>query len=72
MPAVPMSAAQIVEDLTARIADGDYGPAGTQLPTYEHLAALYSVGMTTIAKVVLLLKVRGVVVTVQGRGTFVA
>ncbi len=72
MPVVPMSAAQIADDLAARIADGDYGPPGTQLPTYQQLATLYSVGMTTIAKVVLDLKWRGVVVAVQGRGTFVA
>lgn len=67
-----MSAAQIVDDLTARIAAGEYGPPHTQLPTYHALARLYSVGFGTIARVILVLRERGVVYGVQGRGTFVA
>lgn len=72
MPAVPMSSAQIVEDLAARIASGEYGEPGTQLPTYHELARLYDVGFTTIARVVLVLRDWQVVVGVPGRGTFVA
>jgi GntR family transcriptional regulator len=72
MPALPMTSAQIVEDLSARIASGEYGPPGTQLPTYHELARLYSVGFTTIAGIVRILRDRGVVVGISGRGTYVA
>lgn len=72
MPAMPMSAAQVAEDLAARIQAGEYGVAGTQLPRYEDLAELYSVGMTTVAKVIMVLKMQRLVVSVQGKGTFVA
>lgn len=67
-----MNAAQIARDLADRIARGEYGEPGTQLPTYAALAALYSVGESTIAKAILLLRERGVIVGVPGRGTFVA
>lgn len=72
MPALPMSSAQITEDLAARIGAGEYGPANTQLPTYTELARLYNVSFTTIARVILVLRDRGVVTGVPGRGTFVA
>jgi DNA-binding GntR family transcriptional regulator len=72
MPAIPMGAAQVAEDLAARIASGEYGPPGTQLPRYEDLAELYSVGMRTVSTVMMILKMQGVVVSVQGKGTFVA
>jgi GntR family transcriptional regulator len=73
MPApAPMSAAQIVDDLTQRIAVGEYGEPHTQLPTYQALARLYSVGFGTIARVLLVMRERGVVYGVQGRGTYVA
>ncbi len=62
----------IVDDLTARIAAGEYGSAGAQLPTYHALARLYSVGFGTIARVILVLRERGVVIGIPGRGTFVA
>jgi DNA-binding GntR family transcriptional regulator len=68
----PMSAAQIVDDLTERIAAGDYGPPHTQMPTYQALSRLYSVGFGTIARVFLVLRERGVVYGLQGKGTFVA
>lgn len=72
MPAMPMSAAQVAEDLASRIAAGEYGPPGTQLPRYEDLAELYSVGMRTVATVMMILKMQGLVSSVQGKGTFVA
>lgn len=65
-----MSSNQIAEDITERIKAGEYQP-GSQLPTYAALAALYSVSPGTIAIVVRILRERGVVVGVQGRGTFV-
>ena len=71
VPQIPLTAAQITEDLADRIRAGEYGEPGTQLPTYAALAALYSVGESTITKVIGLLRERGVVVGVPGRGTFV-
>lgn len=71
MPAIPMSSAQIVEDLTARIAAGEWAP-GDRLPSYNELADLYSVRFTTIARVILILRERGIVVGVPGKGTYVA
>lgn len=68
----PMSAAQIVDDLTERIAAGEYGSPHTQMPTYQALSRLYSVGFGTIARVFLVLRERGVVYGLQGKGTFVA
>jgi GntR family transcriptional regulator len=67
---VPMTSNQIVKDLTDRIEAGEYQP-GSQLPTYAALAKLYSVSEATIAIVVRILRERGVVVGVQGRGTYV-
>lgn len=72
MPRIPMSADQIARDLTDRIAAGEYGDPGSQLPTYATLADLYSVSESTITKVIGLLRERGVVVGVVGRGTFIA
>lgn len=65
-----MSSDAIARDLTERIERGEY-PPGTQLPTYAALAKLYNVAPATIALVIRILKERGVVVGVQGRGTFV-
>ena len=67
---LPMTSAQIAEDLTARIKSGEYRP-GQQLPTYHTLSKLYSVSYATIARVIVLLRDRGVVVGIPGRGVFV-
>lgn len=67
---LPMSYLKIAEDLTARIKSGEY-PAGSQLPTYNELADLYSVSFSTITRVIGVLRLTGVVVGVPGRGTFV-
>lgn len=71
VPKIPMSSDQIVADLAERIRLGEYAP-GTQLPTYDALATLYDVSPATIAIVIRLLRERGLVVGVRGRGTFVA
>jgi GntR family transcriptional regulator len=65
-----MTSTQIAADLTERIKSGEY-PPGSQLPTYAALASLYSVSEGTIAGVMRLLRDRGVVVGIPGRGTFV-
>ncbi|MGC9670482.1 winged helix-turn-helix domain-containing protein [Planosporangium sp. 12N6] len=67
---VPMTSYQIAADLTERIKAGEYAP-GSQLPTYATLANLYSVSPATIAGVMRILRERGVVIGVPGRGTFV-
>lgn len=71
MPAVPLSYTAIAEDLATRIAGGEYKP-GDQLPTYNELAALYSVSFATIARAIALLRDRGLIVGAAGRGTYVA
>lgn len=70
VPKIPMNADQIARDLTDRITAGEYGEPGSQLPTYAVLAGLYSVSESTITKVIGLLRERGVVIGVPGRGTF--
>jgi len=67
---IPMTSHEIAQDLTDRISSGEY-PPGQQLPTYRALMRLYNVGYTTIATVIQLLRDRGVVVGVPGRGVFV-
>ncbi len=68
---VPMSAAEIADDLADRIRDGE-PPPGSKMPSYHELAVLYGVGTTTIANVMTVLKERGLVVGYQGRGVYVA
>jgi GntR family transcriptional regulator len=65
-----MSSSQIVEDLAERIRLGEY-PPGSQLPTYDSFSNLYNVSPATIAIVIRILRDRGLVVGVPGRGTFV-
>lgn len=67
---IPMSYDQIVEDLTDRIERGEYRP-GQQLPTYHSLSQMYSVSYATIARVILLMRERGIVIGVPGHGVFV-
>lgn len=68
---VPMSGNQIVEDLAERIERGEYAP-GDKLPSYNELAELYGVKFGTIARVVMVLRDRGLVVGRAGKGVYVA
>lgn len=68
---IPLSADQIVDDLEERIELGEY-PPGSRMPTHQALANLYGVGLTTITKVMRILRERGRVVGVQGLGVYVA
>lgn len=70
MPPIPMSSDEIVNDLIERIRLGQY-PPGTQLPTYASLSGQYNVSVATIAIVIRILRERGAVIGVRGRGTFV-
>lgn len=71
MPAVPMSSDQIVDDLADRIKRGQYKP-GQRLPKYDQLQRMYDVSHGTIALVIKLLKAKGVVIGLRGRGVYVA
>lgn len=62
---------QIAEDLRLKIESGELGP-GTQLPTEFELREHYDASRTTVRDAVRLLITRGLVLTLPGRGTFVA
>jgi len=68
---IPMSSVQIADDLAARIRSGEY-PPGERLPSYAELAELYDVSVSTVQQVLVRLKERGLVVGLQGRGTYVS
>ncbi|MEU8821781.1 winged helix-turn-helix domain-containing protein [Actinoplanes sp. NPDC048796] len=65
-----MSSRQVADDLSARIRDGEY-PPGSRLPSLRELAALYSVSVSTIQRVMVRLDERRLIVASQGRGTYV-
>ncbi|MDG9676252.1 winged helix-turn-helix domain-containing protein [Micromonospora parva] len=68
---IPYTAREIEDDLTRRIAAGEFRP-GSRLPTYDALAEEYGSARRTVARAVDALKSRGLVVGVPGSGTFVA
>ncbi len=61
---------RIADDIRAKIETGEYAP-GQQLPTYDDLAAAYLCSLAVVRKAVDLLKQQGLLITVQGRGTYV-
>jgi DNA-binding GntR family transcriptional regulator len=71
MPAQPMSAEQIADDIAARIASGEY-PPGSALPSYSELADTYSVSRSTASRAYLILRSRGLVTGQAGRGVYIA
>lgn len=62
---------QIIEQVQQRIAVGDW-PAGHELPSIRALAAETRVSVITIKRAYLELERAGLIVTRQGRGSFVA
>jgi GntR family transcriptional regulator len=62
---------QIMEQIRHRIAVGDW-PAGRELPSIRALAADLQVSVITIKRAYLELERDGVIVTRQGKGSFVA
>src|SRR5262245_46447194 len=62
---------QIIEQIRHRIAIGDW-QAGQELPSIRALAASTRVSVITIKRAYLELERDGVIVTRQGKGTFVA
>lgn len=62
---------QIIEQIRRRIAVGDWKP-GHEIPSIRALAAATRVSVITVKRAYLELEHEGVIVTRQGRGTFVA
>jgi GntR family transcriptional regulator len=62
---------QIIEQVQQRIAVGDWQP-GHELPSIRALAAETRVSVITVKRAYLELERAGVIVTRQGRGSFVA
>lgn len=62
---------QLMEQIRRRIAVGDWQP-GQEIPSIRALAAATKVSVITVKRAFLELEREGVLVTRQGRGTFVA
>jgi DNA-binding GntR family transcriptional regulator len=62
---------QVAEELRARIADGQL-QAGARLPSLPELMTEYGVSITVIRMALAELRNTGLVVTHQGKGSFVA
>ena len=63
--------ARVAEDIAARIASGELAP-GTRLRAERQLAEHYGVAYGTIRRAMQVLRERGLITTIHGRGTFVA
>jgi GntR family transcriptional regulator len=61
---------EIADDLHRRIRIGEY-PPGSALPQYPDLAGSYGVSVSTAQRAIMLLRDRGLVTGVPGRGVFV-
>lgn len=61
---------QVADHITARIAAGKLAP-GARLPAERDLATEYQVAYDTIRRATALLRDRGLIITIVGRGTFV-
>ena len=61
--------AQVANHLAARIRIGEFR---YRLPTERALAEEYEVGYQTVRRAMQFLRERGLVVTLQGKGTFIA
>jgi DNA-binding GntR family transcriptional regulator len=71
-PAAPkLVYVQVADHISARIAAGEL-PPGARLPAERHLAAEYGVAYDTIRRATALLRDRGLILTIVGRGTFVS
>ena len=62
---------QIMEQVRRRIAIGDW-PPGAELPSIRALAATVQVSVITVKRAYLELERSGIIVTRQGKGSFVA
>lgn len=62
---------RVAEDIAARIASGELA-AGARLRSERDLAEHYGVSYGTVRRATGVLRDRGLIVTIHGRGTFVA
>ena len=62
---------QVIEQVRQRVAVGDW-PSGHELPSIRGLAATLRISVITIKRAYLELERQGVIVTQQGKGSFVA
>ncbi len=62
---------QVAEHIAARIEAGDLAP-GTKMPPERDLGTEYGVAYNTVRKAMELLRERDMIVTMHGRGTYVA
>src|SRR5579859_2729203 len=62
---------QVAAHLAARIRAGDLAP-GTRLPRETELGAEYGVAYHTVRGAIRILREQGLVITMHGRGNFVA
>ncbi|GAA3394369.1 winged helix-turn-helix domain-containing protein [Streptomyces roseoviridis] len=61
----------LADHITARIAAGELTP-GARLPAERDLAEEYGVAYLTVRRAARVLRERGLILTVHGKGTFVA
>jgi GntR family transcriptional regulator len=62
---------QVIDQITARIVAGDW-PSGTALPSIRELASANRVSVITVKRAYQELERAGVIITRQGKGSFVA
>jgi GntR family transcriptional regulator len=62
---------QVADHIAGRIASGDLAP-GVKLPAERDMAEQYGVAYETVRRATALLRERGLIVTIIGRGTYVA
>jgi DNA-binding GntR family transcriptional regulator len=62
--------ARVADDVAARIASGELAP-GARLRAERELADYYQVSYGTIRRAMQVLRERGLIETIHGRGTFV-
>ncbi|AST95385.1 aminotransferase-like domain-containing protein [Shouchella clausii] len=63
--------AKIAADIRAKIEAGEWYPT-MKLPTQQELAAYYQVNRSTVIAALDRLKARGIIVSIQGKGSFVS
>ncbi|WP_158852339.1 GntR family transcriptional regulator [Saccharothrix deserti] len=61
---------QVADDVRLKIESGEW-PPGHKLPSFDDLAAAHGCSLAVVRKAIDLLKQQGLIVTMQGSGTFV-
>jgi len=62
---------RVADDIASRIASGELAP-GARLRSERDLAEYYGVSYGTVRRAMQVLRDRGLITTIHGRGTFVA